>query len=148
MQTFLPYENFSDTAQVLDRLRLGKQRVETLQIAKALTGESSGWRNHPAVVMWKGHPEALLAYQAAICSEWMSRGYLDTCLEKTFDILGVELVLQNELLSELLPVWLGAEELHISHQSNLVRKDESWYRPFFPDVSPDLPYFWPGRFLR
>jgi hypothetical protein len=148
MQTFLPYESFVESAQVLDRLRLGKQRVETFQIAKVVSGESSGWQNHPAVIMWKGHPEALLAYQAAICSEWMSRGYIDTCLEKTFEILGVDLVLQNELLEELTPVWLGHPELHISHQSNLLRKDEDWYRRFFPEVSPDIPYFWPVQILR
>lgn len=37
VQTFLPYEDFDKTASVLDRSRLGKQRVETLQLLKALT---------------------------------------------------------------------------------------------------------------
>jgi len=32
MQTFVPYANFSESAKVLDRQRLGKQRVETLQV--------------------------------------------------------------------------------------------------------------------
>lgn len=36
MQTFLPYSNFSASARVLDDKRLGKQRVECLQILKAL----------------------------------------------------------------------------------------------------------------
>ena len=35
MQTFLPYENFAASAAVLDNKRLGKQRVETLQVIKA-----------------------------------------------------------------------------------------------------------------
>ena len=39
MQTFLPYPAFDLSAQVLDRQRLGKQRVETLQVLKALTIE-------------------------------------------------------------------------------------------------------------
>ena len=148
MQTFLPYEDFSESAKVLDRLRLGKQRVETFQIAKVVSGVSSGWKNHPAVLMWMGHPEALLAYQAAVCHEWTGRGYLDTCLEKTFDVLGVDFVLQNELFLDLVPSWLGHPDLHISHQSNLLRKNESWYRQFFPDVSPGMPYVWPIQRLK
>ena len=40
MQTFLPYSNYPASARVLDNKRLGKQRVEVLQILKALAGES------------------------------------------------------------------------------------------------------------
>ena len=39
MQTFLPYESFAESAKVLDWRRLGKQRVEGMQIIKAITGE-------------------------------------------------------------------------------------------------------------
>lgn len=35
MTTFLPYADFTETAKVLDRARLGKQRVETLQIVQS-----------------------------------------------------------------------------------------------------------------
>ncbi|MDQ1681515.1 MAG: hypothetical protein QOH99_56, partial [Frankiaceae bacterium] len=35
MQTFLPYADFGASARVLDDRRLGKQRVETLQILRA-----------------------------------------------------------------------------------------------------------------
>ena len=148
MQTFLPYESFSKSALVLDRQRLGKQRVETLQISKVISGESSGWANHPAVVMWKGYPEALMAYQTAVCDEWTNRGYIDSCLEKTSRILGVPPVSQEKVPRELFPPWLGVPEFHISHQSNLVRKDPDWYRPEFPDVAPDLPYVWPIQILK
>ena len=41
MQTFLPYENFDDSMQSLDNLRLGKQRVEALQIIKAIYSKIS-----------------------------------------------------------------------------------------------------------
>ncbi len=53
MQTFLPYPDFKRSAKVLDYRRLGKQRVEALQILKALQVENYGWRNHPIVKMWK-----------------------------------------------------------------------------------------------
>jgi Pyrimidine dimer DNA glycosylase len=36
MQTFLPYPDFVACARVLDSRRLGKQRVEALQILRAL----------------------------------------------------------------------------------------------------------------
>ena len=58
MQTFLPYKSFRKTALCLDNKRLGKQRVETLQILRALTGyynQSGAWLNHPAVKMWRGY---------------------------------------------------------------------------------------------
>jgi len=35
MQTFLPYADFARCAEVLDPRRLGKQRVEALQIMRA-----------------------------------------------------------------------------------------------------------------
>ena len=51
MQTFITSENISETAKILDTQRLGKQRVEAVQIANILLDQtdSKGWRNHPAV---------------------------------------------------------------------------------------------------
>ena len=51
MQTFLPFSDFAQTAAVLDARRLGKQRVEVLQILRALTFDDYGWRTYPAVTM-------------------------------------------------------------------------------------------------
>ena len=39
MQTFLPYQNFIKSAKCLDYKRLGKQRVEALQIHNIISGE-------------------------------------------------------------------------------------------------------------
>lgn len=137
MQTFLPYPSFVDSAQVLDRQRLGKQRVENLQIMKVLVGASSGWANHPAVRMWRGHEGALLAYQHAVCSEWVDvRGYKDTCLEKTIALAG-------RSLDTMLPEWIGDTAFHVSHRSNLIRKRPDIYSPIWPDVPDDLEYVWP-----
>ena len=142
MQTFLPYADFEKCAAVLDNKRLGKQRVETLQIIKALTQPNYGWVNHPAVKMWRGHLLQLLDYQHAICKEWThARGFKDTCLDKSIDI-----VMSSDLHAELDddPAWLGDVALHTSHRSNLVRKDAKHYAPLFePALSDDLPYVWP-----
>jgi hypothetical protein len=49
VQTFLPYPDFAASAAVLDTKRLGKQRVETVQVLRGLTLPTYGWRHHPAV---------------------------------------------------------------------------------------------------
>jgi hypothetical protein len=137
MQTFLPYPDFAATAQVLDSSRLGKQRVEAYQIIRTLDGVTKGWRNHPAVRMWRGYEPALLQYGTAICDEWDRRGYPDTVREKLVAHL------REQDAPVPVPPWLGDEEFHASHRSNLLRKDPEWYGRFGWTEPPDLPYYWP-----
>ena len=73
MQTFLPYPDFAKSAACLDNKRLNKQIVECKQILMALSGESKGWRNHPAVLMWKGCECCLAGYAYFCASEFESR---------------------------------------------------------------------------
>ena len=82
MQTFLPVSDFAASARILDDARLGKQRVEAYQIIRTLDGVTKGWRNHPAVRMWRGYEPALIEYSLVICAEWDRRGYADTVREK------------------------------------------------------------------
>lgn len=113
MQTFLPYPSFTQSASCLDNKRLGKQRVECLQILHCLNkGEyicnkckepwheylplkckcqfsspiKTPWYNHPAVQMWKGYELTLCCYGIEICQEWKKRGYKDTTLDKIYHI--------------------------------------------------------------
>lgn len=138
MQTFLPYPSFEDSAAVLDLKRLGKQRVENLQIMKSLLMRR-GWVNHPATKMWRSYEYALLLYQDAIVAEWQKHGYADTCMSQT---LALFFKYREEGDADA-PWWLGNEDLHISHQSNLIRKNPDHYGPLFPGVPDDLPYLWP-----
>lgn len=135
MQTFLPYNDFRDSARVLDRQRLGKQRVETLQLLKALAGETKGWVNHPAAKMWRGYENCLVIYGVAMCDEWIQRGYQDTCREKI-------MAYRDYNTAVIVPKWLGREDVHASHRSNLLRKDPVYYGQFGWDESPDLEYVW------
>jgi Pyrimidine dimer DNA glycosylase len=150
MQTFLPYADFARSARSLDDRRLGKQRVEALQIIRALTRSTYGWQHHPAVLMWRGHEEALGAYALAICREWCRRGHADTCAAKLLNDLAIAGVAvppraQRELREAgLLPPWLGGRALHRSHRSALVRKDPDHYGRRFTEPD-DLPYVWPVR---
>jgi pyrimidine dimer DNA glycosylase len=150
VQTFLPYADFERSVRVLDPKRLGKQRVETIQVVRALTRPGYGWANHPAVLMWKGFEEALGRYGFTCCDVWTELGFGDTCaltIATDLRAAGVNTVrTQRDLAAvDALPGWLGDEALHRSHRSALVRKDPARYRPLFPDVPDDLPYVWPVR---
>jgi hypothetical protein len=135
MQTFLPYASFEEVAQTLDNRRLGKQRVEGMQILNLLAKPSDyrgGWFNHPAVKMWRGYENALKEYVNSMITEWKRRGYQNTM--PYYNLEGIQIAY---------PWWLGDPRLHRSHQSNLLRKEPAYYRRFGWDVPEDLPYFWP-----
>lgn len=139
MQTFLPYPDFIASAKSLDYRRLGKQRVEAWQIYLTLTKDSR-WRNHPAVLMWKGYEKALCQYGAVMCSEWISRGYNDFVgLLGRFETAGTSLPDTGN------PSWIGSPKFHIAHQSNLIRKKPEFYSPQWPTVPNNIEYIWPVR---
>lgn len=135
MNTFLPYANFDESARCLDRLRLGKQRVEVVQLLGALTGLTRGWSNHPAARMWRGYEQALAWYGMCVCNEWLLRGYRDTCFAKCCE---------HYVHGSEMPSWLGDETFHASHRSNLLRKDAVHYSQFGWQEPPTLPYVWPA----
>lgn len=142
MQTFLPYPRFLQSAACLDNKRLGKQRVEVMQILNTILGYSEGWKNHPAVKMWRPYPLALAEYGRICCDEWMSRNKRDN-LKFQFDIFTV--VAQNRGHKYYEPLFMGNLEFHNSHRSNLLRKYPEWYSQFNWSVSDDLPYVWPTQ---
>lgn len=143
MQTFLPFASYKQSAAVLDDKRLGKQRVETLQIMTALCN-GGGWINHPATKMWRGYEFSLLYYQHAICMEWhVVRGFDDSCLRKTADIFWDSYLGISAEDVAIKPWWIEREDFVLSHRSNLVRKNPEHYRKIFPEVPNDLEYVWP-----
>ena len=123
------------SAKALDNKRLGKQRVEALQILRANLGLTKGWRNHPAAVMWRGHEGYLYQYTNAMCIEWRQRGFVDN-VQAQLQELGEKYELQGWDK----PWWWDNDEFHKSHRSNLKRKDPVWYRF---RVRDNLPYKWP-----
>jgi len=139
MQTFLPYPSFSESAKCLDNKRLGKQRVECKQIYLALTVPEYGWKNHPAVKMWRGYETSLLEYTMDICEEWIGRGFKDTVLYWAESVY-----MGAPAWSGFDPFWLGDEAFHASHRSNLLRKDNH-YQQFGWKESFLLPYIWPVK---
>lgn len=142
MQTFVPLSSsYSECARVLDRARLGKQRVECKQIYFALTNPNYGWQNHPAVRMWRGEEYALACYGKAICREWQSRGYKDSLLQYFTDI-AVALEPPGHAVKAY-PTWWGGP-VHLSHRLKLLWKNGNYSQYFnepIPTTEPE--YFWP-----
>jgi len=136
MQTFLPYPSFFDSADVLDRQRLGKQRVEAWQVLQVLIGDKQGWANHPATKMWRGHEVWLARYGLAVCERWIARGYRDTMTPRFAEVAA-------NLPETGPPAWLGGRSFHAAHRSNLLRKDPVWYGQYGWAEPDNLPYVWP-----
>lgn len=133
MQTFLPHPDFVESLRILDSRRLGKQRVEALQLLRALSANGSGWSHHPAAIMWRGYVNALKHYHNIAIDEWVRRGYRNNMPKKP---------IRGRIVY---PSWLGDDAFHASHRSNLLRKDRAYYGAFGWSESDDLPYVWPGR---
>lgn len=117
-------------------MTIGKQRVESWQIYRALTNQSKGWRTHPAVKMWVGCEAALVQYGLAMCDEWIARGYKDTMRERFVELAQLHSV-------SGLPKWMDDPKFVESHRSNLIRKMPEVYSEMWPDTADDLPYVWP-----
>jgi len=143
MQTFFPFQNVNKTVQCLDNRRLGKQRVEAIQILNILLGysTSSSWVNHPAVKMWRSYePYLVKVYLRKIMDEWIKRGYKNEKCEKHW----MKFILHEKIRGKnsIKPSWIN-NDFCKSHKSNLVRKLPEHYKKFFPEVSDNLEYIWP-----
>lgn len=136
MQTFLPYQDFTESAKCLDYRRLGKQRVEAKQLLQKLLNETQtkGWSNHPACKMWKGYESALALYGYTICKEWISRGYKDSLLEYFNSRMKLDFQY---------PHWFGNKTFFSAHRSNLLRKDKEFYSKYGWAEPDNLEYVWP-----
>jgi len=133
MQTFLPYPEFDKSAAVLDRQRLGKQRVEAYQIMRAIA-HGGGWSNHPITKMWMGFENALKLYSNVMVEEWIRRGYLNTM--EIYGLTGMKISY---------PWWLGIEEFHASHRAALLAKDYCYYSKYGWTETPEIKYIWYGN---
>ncbi|MFC9554649.1 MSMEG_6728 family protein [Rhodococcus sp. NPDC056960] len=141
MQTFVPDPGFARSGALLDDRRLGKQRVETFQILRALVWPSYGWKNHPATAMWRGFTPALVAYGVAMCREWSARGHTDALAPQLLEYTGGRLDSFEHLRDHgLLPPWVGDDAVHASHRRVLAEKAPDAYPRSW---SGDGGYVWP-----
>jgi hypothetical protein len=134
MQTFLPYIDYKQTAEVLDSKRLNKQILECYQILNVLSNPSptAGWRNHPAVKMWREHEFSLYDYVQAMIIEANKRGIKTennlsniTRLRKTHGLqwgLGTPEWMHNKKF---------LKRITTTHKANLFKKAPEMYPQFF-----------------
>lgn len=128
MQVFLPDRDFAKCAEVLDTKRLVKQLLEGRQILQTLSGESAGWKSHPAVKMFIGHEGVLYMYLSAIRDEMEKRGYK---WENNWEVIQrvADTYFPNQE-SYILPWWFDDEYLDsvvITHRGRLYAKAPDLY---------------------
>lgn len=139
MQVFMPFGLNRNSMNCLDNKRLGKQRVECLQILNALQGKSKGWRHHPATLMFYGAEEALKIMGDWAIAEWIRRGYTNNMEPFSHHPVGI----MASVPPEFWPEWWCEEDLAErvieSHKLNLLKKDYNhYYRKF--SIHSDLIY--------
>lgn len=156
MQTFLPSSNMMWSAMQLDNKRLNKQILEAYQILKVLSTDGQAWRNHPAVLMWKGHEYSLRSYAWTMASEARKRGIK---VDKNLENL-TELEKQyGHTWGTSMPEWFGGDEINriiATHRARLYIKDPIYYADWakYVDNEWNQPccekcnYYWPTHSRR
>lgn len=142
MQTFLPYKDFDKSAQALDSKRLNKQILECYQILKVLSNPDprAGWRNHPAVKMWRGFEHNLWDYTMAIVKEANVRGIkTDKNMENLTNLLNVHGIDWSFDTPEWYTNDLTMKRLTTTHKANLYKKDPIYYFDFHSSVAESNP---------
>lgn len=121
-----------ESVSCLDNKRLGNQIYR-----EALTLIRGGWPNHPCSKLWINHKYALSKYCLFGLEELKNRGRY---YPHWFEVFNNYL---KEFPDNGLPSIIGNEQFHLSHKSNLIRKNPLYYRPIFGNDIPDnLPYVW------
>jgi len=140
MQTFLPYADYSQSMSVLDNVRLGNQVYR-----EGNTLLNGGWKNHPAFKMWVGFERSLAHYCLRGAQEMCNRHGTKHSWSEDVCIRWITYFQDkiNELPETGDPDWLGREDIHASHRSNLLRKDATYYSQFGWTEPHDLDYVWP-----
>jgi hypothetical protein len=149
MQTFLPFRSFFDSAKTLDNRRLNKQILEGYQILKVLSSDDpfAAWRNHPAVLMWKGHETALYFYTMAMIKEATMRGIKTDKNRVNVSELKAK---NSHKWNNAKPRWYSDDatiaRITESHRANLYRKDPEYYGRFRNDKAnpccDKCQYYW------
>src|SRR5919202_1763150 len=88
--------------------------------------------------MGRGHTAGLVVYSLAMVRVWRERGFADTTetLIAEFAPDAAALTQAEAAAAGLLPSWVGDEELHLSHRSNLLAKDLRQLSAFLDEMAP------------
>lgn len=144
MITWLPYPDFLESIGALEMSDLNHQRADVIKILDVIHQNGSrwsGWVDHPAVSMWRGHEVTLCEYGLLCCEETSARGATNGNHKGKIEI-HMDWATSGRYTLEK-PSWFGEPTFHIAHQSNLIRRNPPAYGVKFSGVPMDLPYVWP-----
>lgn len=110
-----------------------------MQILNVLAYGATGWANHPAVRMWRGHAQALASYGLWACQEWGRRNYVST-VDSFFERF---LETCPDWDDAFYPPWFGSPAFHAAHRAALLAKDAAHYGQFGWAETPQIAYIWP-----
>ena len=130
----MPYSDYDKSARCLDKRRCLKQIIEAKQIINILNGESSGWKNHPAVRMWEGYKLSLIDYYNACWKAGKEKW--------KFNYVKLQPIFRKLILVEP-PRWLEYPRFHSEMRANLLRKNTEYYSQYDWMEQPKEGYFWP-----
>jgi hypothetical protein len=135
------------TFQCLDKARLTKQLVETVQLVETIEKvkqeacKKTAFGNHPVVRMWFDHESALIDYGlrcAAVIAERFSDYKRHNMVEK---------LLNNPLCQKgpMYPPWFNDPKLYMSHRASLFFKSPDLYPQFEEEAKMYDQYAWPVK---
>lgn len=157
-----PISNILYTAKILDDRRLGKQRVEAMQIIDAIEKDGKGWKNHPATAAWRYRPierlsdtgldiadsvpteinesiqkaylPALKLYHDIMIREWVDRGKNNN-MEVFYTDEEYQSFIKGMWKNSIpFPEWCSIDSVQYSHATRLIQKDPGHYTPIFIDL--------------
>ncbi len=133
MMIWLPYPDFTKSVSCLNTQHLNRQRANCQVLSKSFISPNR-WNHVPTFKAWKNYYEVFQYYHDVCVKEWVKRGF------RTIAVL-YEAPKPDK---RDLPWFIGEEQYHASHRSNLLRLDptyagiEGWREP------SNLPYLWPN----
>lgn len=135
MLILMPHEDFDTCVRCLHEreLRLLLNSIDDL--LRVLDGERPGWDRHAFAEMWQGYEEALAVYGIYSFNELLARNHDARRPE-------LKVLCPGDWVPEM-PDWVGCSDIHVSHRSFLVAKDQSYYAEKFPNLEPSVRLAWP-----
>lgn len=140
MITPIPFLDLELTARCFDDAMLEELRLTNFLILDEITHphKKSEIKEHPCVLMWRGHQDTLLAYQTLICNEWTDRGYPDEYLHKSM------IITNNDYIVRYWDTpWMNDPAFRLSSQAFLMRQNPAHYCVNEWDVDITIPIYWP-----
>lgn len=146
MQVFVPYGAPLLCAEILDARRLNKQIIECRQILAAIRGESSAWKNHPVVKMYRDHAKWLEYYMHCLECYKSYQDLYDTDLDDALHDL--ELAREwNRVANDTHPLFFDSD-FYDQHRRRLYTKSPKDYARFELCGTSDVNwYFVDGEWL-